>query len=258
VSTWMRGVALALTLLASGVGWALAGEALHVSVAVSLKPALAEVARSFEERRPGVEVQLNAGASGVLLQQTRRGAPTDLFVSASPLEIDRLESEGRVAPGSRRNVATNRLVVIVPSGRIPPETLGELALPTYDRIAVGNPRTAPVGRYADEALRSLGLREALGRRLIYAESARQVLDYVSRGEVAAGLVYHSDALLLPERVTEGPLVPPGAHTPILYQAVVLDDARRPDDARALLSLLLSKTGRGILSRHGFAAPLPGS
>lgn len=258
MSVWMRGAALALTLLVWSAARAPAAEALHVSVAVSLKPAFEEIARSFEGRWPGVEVRLNAGASGVLLQQTRHGAPTDLFVSASPAEIDRLESEGRVAAGSRRSVAANRLVVIVPAGRTPPETLGELARPVYDRLAAGNPRTAPVGRYADEALRSLGLWETLGPRLIYAENARQVLDYVSRGEVAAGLVYESDAMLLPERVTRGPLVPSGSHAPILYQAVVLGDAHRPEEARALLGFLLSEAGRDILKRHGFAAPPPGS
>ena len=177
-----------LVVLAGAAARADTRRELHVSVAVSLLPAVREAAAEFENRHPGVSVRLNSGASAVLLQQIRRGAPADLFLSASPLEIDRLESLVGLRPGSRRTLASNRLVIVVPPGRAPPTDPRQLASQEFDLVAVGNPRTSPLGRYTAEALAALELDDTLAPRLVHGESARRVLDYVTRGEVAAGLV----------------------------------------------------------------------
>lgn len=232
---------------------------LWVSVAMSLLPAMQETADLFEARHPGVEVALNAGASGVLLQQMLRGAPTDLFVSASPAEPDRLADEGLLREGTRRTIATNRIVILVPASSEPPASVGRLTEPRYDRIAMGNPRTAPVGRYAERGLELAGLLQTLRPRLVLAENARQVLEYLARGEVAAGLLYRSDARILADRVAVGPELPADPAAPILYQAVVLADARNPALALEFRELIGSPEGQAILQRHGFLrapAPLP--
>lgn len=230
---------------------------LWVAVAMSLRPAMRETADLFEARHPGAEVVLNAGASGVLLQQMLRGAPADLFVSASPKEPDRLAEEGLLQEGSRRTIATNRIVVLVPASAEPPAGPAELASPRYDRIAMGNPRTAPVGRYAERGLELAGLLERLRPRLVLAENARQVLEYVARGDVAAGLLYHSDARIMADRVVVGPELPADPEKPILYQAVVLAGAGEPELARRFQELIGSPDGQAILERHGFLpAPAP--
>lgn len=224
---------------------------LLVSAAVSLKPALAEVARVWSRSRPGVELELNAGGSAILLQQIRRGAPVDLFLSASPVEIDRLEQDGLLLPGARRVIASNELVLVVPHGGALPESVEDLREPRWRRIAIGNPRTAPVGRYARDALARADLWEPLQPRLVLGENARQVLDYVARGEVAVGLVYRTDAILLPDRVHGGPPLPPGPGGPVRYEAAVPRDAPNPRLALELLELLVSDRGRRILRGHGF-------
>jgi len=239
--------------LAAGAG-ATGADSLAVSVAVSLRPAVAEAVREYRSERPGLTVALNAGGSGVLLQQARHGAPVDLFLSASPQELDRLEALGRLRSGSRRDLASNQLVVLVPRGAPALASVDELRRPEYDLIALGNPKTAPVGRYAERALESLGLLEALRNRLVFAESARQVVDYVARGDVAAGLAYRTDALMLEGRVDIGAPVPPESHAPVLYQGAVLLDAKHPEVAEAFLSFLASANGRRILQRHGFLPP----
>jgi len=239
-------VALALSAAAQAEGGARPAEPLQISVAISLLPAMREFATSG-----GPAMLLNAGGSGVLLQQARRGAPVDLFFSASPDELDVLAGERLLVEGSRRSVATNRLVVVVPADADPPATLEELKLPSYARIALGNPRTAPVGRYAAAALRSTGLLPALESRVVHGENARQVLDYVARGEASAGVVYRTDALLLSDRVRLGPLFPVESHPPILYQAAVLAGSRNPRGAEALLDRLLTPAGQQVLRRHGF-------
>ena len=218
---------------------------------MSLLPAMQDAAELFEERNPGTEVLLNGGASGLLLQQTLRGAPTDLFVSASPVELDRLADEGRIADGSRRTIATNRIVILVAEGSSPPDDPHDLLDPEYSRIAMGNPATAPVGRYARRGLELLELYGRLEPRLVLAENARQVLEYVARGEVAAGLLYRSDASILPDRVVLGPELPGDPRSPILYQAALLVGEGEADAARDFLDLIVSPDGLAILERHGF-------
>ena len=246
------GILLAL-LLGSSDPAAAPGETL-VSAAVSLRPALTEAAATYRAEHGGPEIRINTGASGLLLQQIRRGAPVDLFVSASSREIDALEVDGRVRPGSRVAVASNRLVVLVPAGERAPEELAALADPGFGRVAIGNPKTAPVGRYAERALRELGLWDALEPRLVFAENARQTLEYVARGEVSAGVLYRSDARIAAGRVELGPEIPAAAHPAIRYEAAVIDDAPHPDAALAFLHWLVSDAGRKILARHGFLPP----
>jgi molybdate transport system substrate-binding protein len=222
-------------------------------VAVSLRPAVAEAAAAFGVAS-GLELRINAGGSGVLLQQIRRGAPADLLLSASSEEIDRLVEDGLADPGTRRAIASNRLVVVVPAGARLPAAVEDLASPEYALVAVASPRTAPLGRYTAQSLHALGLDEALGPRLVFAEHARQVLDYVARGEVDAGVVYVTDALSPAGRVTAGPEIPATAHERVAYEGVVISAAARPAEARAFLDWLGSAAGGELLRRHGFGPP----
>ena len=246
--------AAVLAILACGGPAAVCAETavLHVSVAVSLRPALQEAVAAYRSQSPSVDIFLNAGGSGVLLQQALRGAPVDLLISASPGEIDRLLAEERALRASRRRIASNRLVVVTPPSRSAPARLEDLLQPEFERIAVGNARTAPLGRYTREALEQSGLWQGVRERLVPAENARQAIEYVARGEVAAGIVYRTDARLLGARVVTGPEIPSRLHSPIVYEGVVLASAGK--QAAAFLNWLASEPGRVVLARHGFSSP----
>ena len=151
-------------------------------------------------------------------------------------------------------MASNRIVVVVPASGKPPGRIEELAGPAFDLVAVGNPRTAPLGRYSKEVLETLGLFETLRPRLVQGENARQVLDYVVRGEVAAGLVYRTDADLAAGGVVVGPEAPADSHSPILYEGVVLGGSAEPELAGAFLEYLASAEGGRVLERFGFLSP----
>ena len=228
-----------------------------VFAAVSLRDALRSVATELDARREGARLVIHAGASGLLARQIERGAPADLFLSADVVEIDRLDASGSLRDGSRATFASNRLVIAVSRNIAPPAQIGDLVDPRFDRIGIGNPRTVPAGRYADRALRTLGLRELLGPRLIFAENVRQVLDYVVRGETAAGLVYRTDARLAAGAIIVGPEPPSGSYGPIVYEAAVPSAASHPGAAIRLIGFLRSPGGQAILSRFGFLpAPAP--
>jgi molybdate transport system substrate-binding protein len=227
---------------------------LYVSVAVSLRPALEDAIAEYRTGGERPEILLNSGGSAMLLQQIRRGAPADLLISASLDEIDRLVDEGLAVADTRRRLASNRLVVVVPRGARLPSSVGDLVGAGFDTVVVANPKTAPLGRYTRQALAALGLWERLEPRTVQAENARHALEYVARGEVAAGVVYLTDAQLRGDRVSRGPEIPLRLHDPIGYEGVVLDGASRPEAAAALLEWLTTPVAQAVLDRHGFATP----
>jgi molybdate transport system substrate-binding protein len=120
-----------------------------------------------------------------------------------------------------------------------------------DRVALGNPRTVPAGRYAEACLRGQGLWEGLRDRLVFGENVRQVLDYVAREEVEAGFVYATD-IAMRARAVRVALLPPGdGYPPIRYPAAVTAASRRPALGRAFLDLLAGPDGQAAFLRRGF-------
>ena len=224
-----------------------------VATAISLKGPVDQAITAFQEKAPGEKIELQATASGVIVAQIEHGAPVDLFVSASPVEMDRVAKSGRVVAETRRAIATNRLVLVVRRGLDPPETFDGLMDPRFAKIAIGNPKTVPAGRYADQAIRREELTGTIERRLVFGENVRQVLDYVMRGEVDAGLVYATDVKLGGDDVVVGPVIDAKLHDPVIYEAAVVN-GKGTARARAFLEFLASPAGLGILAANGFGPP----
>jgi molybdate transport system substrate-binding protein len=227
-----------------------------VAAAISLKAPLVEASRRFAAASPGEAITFTFGASGQLAAQIERGAPADLFVSASPVEMERLLAAKRIDPATRTAIAGNRLVVIVPHRGPKATSLADLKKPEFARITVANPKTVPAGRYAKEALDAGGISNAIESRLLFAENVRQVVDLVVRAEADAGLVYATDVALGGRAIALAVEVPQNLHTPIVYEAGVVIDAAAAARARAFLGYLKSPAGRAILAGSGFAAPPP--
>ena len=242
----------------SGAVPAAAGASLTVSAAISMKDAVTEVGRGFTAARPGVTVLYNWGSSGELQKQIEAGGPSDLFVSASVVQMDELEKRELVVPATRRVFARNLLTVIKPADSpLDIAKAADLAEARITRIAIGNPRTVPAGQYAEESLRALGLWDRVRARLIFAENVRQALDYVARGEVDAGFVYTTDAAARGQAVREAFRPAEDTYRPIVYPAAVVAATREPALARAFVELLASGEGRAILARFGFQPPPAG-
>jgi molybdate transport system substrate-binding protein len=225
-----------------------------VAAAISLKAPLEEAAGRFADLNPGEPVTFTYGGSGLLAQQVEQGAPVDLFISASPDEIERLVVARRIDPGSCALVAGNRLVVVVPRGTEPPGELAGLAAARFERIAVGNPKTVPAGRYARETLLASGLDSVIESRLIFAENARQVVELVARGDADAGFVYATDVPLGGREIVRAFRIPGRLHSPIVYEGAVVPGSAGAARARSFLAFLSSPAGRAIFARHGFLPP----
>ena len=222
-----------------------------VSAAISLKDAFKEIGALYEERT-GIRVRLNLSASGLLQRQIEAGAPVDVFASAGEKQMDALEDGGWIVPETRSNFARNRIVLVIPdrSGRIL-NSFSELAGSSVSRLAIGNPKTVPAGQYAQQALKKMALWDRLESRLVPAENVRQVLDYVVRGEVDAGIVYATDVPVSRGKTVVAAQAPEDSHDPILYPVAVVKNTKFPKEAAEFIALVLDDSGQTIMQKYDF-------
>jgi molybdate transport system substrate-binding protein len=223
-----------------------------VSAAISLKDAFVEMGKIFKERHPGVKLVFNFAASGDLARQIEAGAPVDLFASAAQKDMDDLDRKGLLVANSRTNFASNKVVLVKPArSRIPLNSFQDLQKNEIKRMVIGNPKTVPAGRYAEEVLRYFSLWNVIKEKLIFAEHVRQGLDYVARNEVDAAIVYSTDAFIRDKQVKIVAVAPDGSHQPIIYPIALVKGTKNENLAKSFISLILSEEGKKVLQKFGF-------
>ena len=230
-----------------------ANKPLLVGAASSLREPLNSLAPSFAAAQK-VDPTFHFAASGVLQQQIQKGAPIDVFVSAGDKQMDRLEKAGLLVAGSRRVIAGNQLVLVVPS-RSPLHSLRfqGLASMAIRRIAIGD-ASVPAGDYGRQTLDYYGLSEVVKAKLVPLGSVRAVANAVAAGHVDAGIVYISDAHNGPNlRIVAG--APEASHAPIRYSAAVTTASRQKKLASAYLDSLTTAQANQQFRRYGLL-PLP--
>ena len=219
--------------------------------AMSLTDTLTEVSQRFGAAR-NVKVYCNFAGSSTLQRQIEKGAPADVFISASPKQIDALQQMGFLYDGSRRDILSNRLVLVAPvDSSLSMIDAGMLAQDSIRRIAIGEPNSVPAGIYGREALRHLGVWDAVQSKLIPSADVRSTLAYVESGEVDLGVVYQTDAATS-KKVKVIYQFPDSSHSPIVYPAAVLRDTRHKDLAQAFLDYLQTAEVAAIFEKYGFS------
>lgn len=222
-----------------------------VSAAVSLKDALDEISRLYQRSNPDVTVRLNLGGSGTLLRQIEQGAPVDVFISASPEEMNALASKGLLLAGTRHDLVMNRVVLIVPLGKSLVGGFQDLEKPEVKHIAIGEPQTVPAGKYAQQVLTHFGIYDRLRPKFVFGKDVRQVLTYVETGNVDAGIVYATDALTSHQARTVA-TAPDSSHSPVVYPVAIMLGSKNSAAARGFERFLFDPSARAIFQKYGFA------
>lgn len=237
-------------LLAACTALAQAGEA-SVAVAANFTVPMQKIAAAFEQQT-GHKASLAFGSTGKFHAQIRNGAPFHVLLAADDETPLRLEREGHVAPGSRFTYATGRLVLwSATPGLVDPQ--GEvLRKGSFRRLAIADPKLAPYGAAAMQALDKLGLAQALAPRLVQGESIGQTFQFVATGNAELGFVALSQ-VMTEGRIGKGSawLVPAQLHAPIRQDAALLAQARHNPAAVALMDFLRSEPARAIIRAHGY-------
>jgi molybdate transport system substrate-binding protein len=230
---------------------------LTVFAAASLTEALTEIGASFEAGS-GTKVAFNFGASSALARQIDAGAPADLFVSADEAKVDALVKRGRIDQATRRELLSNRLVIVVATeGGAAVVAPADLASSKVRVLALAEPQTVPAGIYAKEYLQKTGLWEKVIDKVVPTENVRAALAAVESGNADAAIVYATDAGIS-RRVRVAVEVPAREAPRIVYVAAVPTEARSPVDARTLLDFLGSESASAVFRRFGFVVLAPAS
>ena len=223
-----------------------------VSAAASLTNSFSEIGKAFEARQKKVKVYFNFASSGDLLRQIEAGAPVNVFASAAVREMDELEKKRLTLTGTRYNFAANGLVLVKPVfSRVALKSFIDLKNSDVKKIAVGNPATVPAGMYAEQTLRYFKVWDDIRDKLIFGENVRQVLDYVARGEVDAGIVFSTDAGVRSKEVAVVTVASESSHDKVVYPIAVIKGTKNETLAKAFVDFVLSPEGRKILEKHGF-------
>jgi molybdate transport system substrate-binding protein len=225
--------------------------AITVFAAASLTNVMQELGDGFM-KETSIPIRFSFAASSALARQIENGSPADVFFSADLEWMDYLQARNLIQRDTRHDVLGNRLVLIAPADskiklKIEPHfplaaTLGK------SRLATGDPDSVPVGRYAREALTTLGIWNDVADRLVPADSARSALEFVDRGEVPLGIVYETDALI-DKQVRVVDVFPANSHLPIIYP-IALTSAAKTDAAR-FVAYVRGPAGDIAFKAYGF-------
>ena len=167
--------------------------------------------------------------------------------------MDELANKGLITAATRKDFAGNSIVLIVPAKATAIRSFIDLTNPAVKKIAVGNPRTVPAGQYTEQTLTKLKLLPDIQAKIIFAEDVRQVLDYVLRDEVDAGVVYSSDAASGGDKIRIVERAADESHQPIRYPIAAVKESKQQDAAQRFIDLVVSSEGQAILVKHGFTS-----
>jgi molybdate transport system substrate-binding protein len=224
----------------------------RVAAAASLREVMEPIRDLFLETHPNVDIPISYAASGVLRRQIENADAADVFISANRRHMDALVSAELVNAETLRVFTRNQLVVgsSADSG-LRLDSLHGLVDPAFARIAIGSPRTAPVGEFAQAALESVGIWEEIQDHLVIAENAPQLVAYLRRGEVDATIMYLTDLRQLGDEGVELLRIDPQTYPRIEYPIAVTAGAHSSDLAREFVTFTAEPAPQGILREAGF-------
>lgn len=224
-----------------------------VFAAASLKTALDAIGKQWTAET-GKAVTASYAASSALAKQIENGAPADIFASADLKWMDYAQEKKLIKAGSRVSLLGNTLVLIAPKDA--PVSLKiakgfDLAGAIGDsKLATGDPKSVPVGLYAQEALTNLGVWEAVSPKIAATDNVRSALAFVARGEANLGIVYKTDANSEPKVIVVDTF-PADTHKPIVYPFALTASSKNPN-AEAFLAYLKTPAASKIFEAEGFA------
>ncbi|MFC5497427.1 molybdate ABC transporter substrate-binding protein [Caenimonas terrae] len=223
----------------------------QVAVASNFSAPMRRIAAAFEAQT-GHRALLSFGATGAFYAQIRNGAPFQLLLAADQETPARLEHEGAAVAGTRFTYATGRLVLWSAQPGVVDDKGEVLRQPGEGRIAVANPRLAPYGAAAVQALSALGLLQSLQPRLVQGENIAQAYQFVATGNARLGFVALSQVMEA-GRIATGSawVVPDSLHAPIRQDAVLLAAGKDNLAAAALVAYLKGAKAQAVIRSYGY-------
>ncbi len=246
-------LALALASILSTIPVFAAGN-LTIAAAADLKFAMEEIVAAFRKDHPDDKVDVIFGSSGKFHTQIQQGAPFDLYFSADIAFARGLEEKG-LSVGPVKPYAIGRIVLWSNVRDASRMTLKDLTDPAIGKIAIANPRHAPYGKRAEEALRSVGLWDQLQGKIVQGENIAQTAQFVQAGNAEVGIIALALALN-PILAKAGGyhLIDDGLHEPLEQGFIITRRAADNPLAAAFADFMGKPEARAIMVHYGFVLP----
>jgi molybdate transport system substrate-binding protein len=241
---------IAAALLAS-LGFAAQAASVQVAVAANLAAPMQKIAAGFQAAT-GHQAVVALGSTGKFYAQVRNGAPFEVLLAADDETPARLEREGLAVPGTRFTYAIGRLVLWSADPALVDPQGAVLRGPPRGKLAIADPRLAPYGAAAVEALTRLGVLAAWQPHLVQGESIGQAYQFTATGNAPLGFVALAQ-VMVDGRIARGSgwIVPAGLHVPLKQDAVLLKSGATSPAAIALMDYLRSDAARAVLRGYGY-------
>lgn len=229
-------------------------EKITIAAAADLKFAMDEIVTTFKMSNAADEVAVVYGSSGKFNTQVQQGAPFDLFFSAD-IAYPRELAKAGLAASEVKPYAVGRIVLWSATLDASKMTLASLADAKISRIAIANPKHAPYGKRAEEALRGAGVWDKVEPKLVYGENIAQTAQYVQTGNAQLGVLALSLALST-ELASKGGywLIPESLHSPLEQGFVVTKQASANALAKRFAEHMGSPAARAVMTKYGFVLP----
>jgi molybdate transport system substrate-binding protein len=202
------------------------------------------------EKEHNIHLKLNLASSGTLARQLKEGMPCDIYFSASKRWMDYVAENGLIDSTSCCTPVKNSLVLISPKGKLLTDSLATLPSVLDTRLSIGDPVHVPAGKYAVEALKSIGIYDSLEDRLLPAKDVRSALMVVELGEADFGIVYKTDAMKS-DKVDISATFPDSSHLPIVYHAAIMKSSEKKKSAQKVLEFLTDNKSKDTWIKYGF-------
>jgi molybdate transport system substrate-binding protein len=227
-----------------------------IAVAANVSYAMEELKEKFQATHPEVKIQTILGSSGKLTAQIRNGAPYEVFMAAN-MAYPKALYKDEVAVTEPKIYARGGLALLSANGRDFTQGLSILTDEKIKKIAIANPKTAPYGTAAVEAMQNAGIYEKIKSKLVYGESISQTVAYAVGATdigIVNGSAMHSDKMTKYKKGTHWALVDDSIYTPIDQGIVLLKYGAKNPEAKAFYDFILGSEAREILSRYGYLLP----
>ncbi|MGB5822613.1 MAG: molybdate ABC transporter substrate-binding protein [Proteocatella sp.] len=225
---------------------------INISAAASLKNVMAEIEEKYENEFAQTDIVFNFGGSGALQTQIEEGAPVDIFFSAGSKQIKELDEKALIKKGSIRTFLGNQIVAIKPRGsEIKIKSIEDLEREDIAKIGYSDPKLAPAGQYASEAITYYHMEEKLSSKTILSSDVKTTLSWAEMGEIDLGFVYSTDAMDN-EKVETAFIVDEASHSKIEYPVAIIDSSQNFKEAEAFIEYMETSGTLDIFEKYGFS------
>ena len=222
---------------------------LVVFSAISFSDVILNTQESFQSKE-NIKISFSFSGSQVLASQISNGAPADLFISSGMAPVNYLLDKNLLVEDRIVDIASNKLVVAIPTEQSEVNIKDIQYLLNYNKIAIVDPEYAPAGMYTKQALKNLRLEESLAPKVLTVPNVRAALNYLETKNVDAAILYETDAKSS-NKVVSLDLIPESSYNSIKYPVVVINSTDKLDLADKYIKYLLSSDFKDILISYGF-------